>query len=77
MVSRAAALPAGPRIRVCTEGMRAPATSLIDSAGLWGREGGGRGAFVCGVCVSEAGVGSTSRAAAVPGGGEGPCGGLG
>ena len=45
---------------------------LIDcSAGLWGREGGGRGAFVCGVCASEAGVGSAPGAAAVRGAGRG------
>lgn len=46
---------------------------LIDClAGLWGREGGGRGAFVCGVCASEAGVGSAPGAAAVRGAGRGP-----
>ena len=63
-----------PRRRPCRParlsalcGGDAGAGRLIDcSAGLWGREGGGRGAFVCGVCASEASLGSAPGAAAVP-----------
>lgn len=63
-----------PRRRPCrparlsaVRGGDAGAGRLIDcSAGLWGREGGGRGAFVCGVCASEASLGSAPGAAAVP-----------
>lgn len=64
-----------PRRRPCwpgrysgVQGGEAGAGRLIDcSAGLWGREGGGRGAFVCGVCASEASLGSAPGAAAVQG----------
>lgn len=55
-------------------GGEAGAGRLIDcSAGLWGRKGGGRGAFVCGVCASEAGVGSAWRRCSAAGG-EDPAG---
>lgn len=56
-----AAAPAGRVRRPGVQPGDAGAGRPIDrSAGLWGREGGGRGAFVCGVCASEVGPGSPS-----------------
>lgn len=88
-----AAAPAARAPHSGVHGGDAGAGCLIDySAAQWGREGGGGGggAFVCGVCASEASLGSAPGAAAVPGrggalrgagpgeaGGEGPgCSGL-
>ena len=91
-----AAAPAARAQHSGVHGEDAGAGCLIDySAAQWGREGGGGGggrggAFVCGVCASEASLGSAPGAAAVPGrggalrgaglgeaGGEGPgCSGL-